>query len=140
LSKEQENVEEAVPETEQVTIQEQEETQPLESEAGVGQTAAALSTERVAELLSESPLSKDAQKILEARVYADEDEIGTAIREMADFVKLVSGAGQPFAQGDTQPAQTETLTAKEQETRDQERFNALMAEEDPAWIANLTGR
>ncbi len=70
---------------------------------------AALPTERVTELLSESGLGEDAQRLL-VRPYADEQAVGDAIAEFKRIIKKASGSGQPFAQGATQPARDEPIT------------------------------
>ena len=110
---------EIVQESETETVILSEEDKPQESpEANTEvEAVAALSNERVTELLTESGLSNDAQKLL-TREYDNEQAVQDAITEFKQILKKASGSGQPFAQGDTQPtAQKIELTEADRRKR-----------------------
>jgi hypothetical protein len=124
--KEQEVVQEAEAET--VTLREEENgeqpqespEQPEQPEATTEDTIpeeAALPAERITELLSESGLGDDAQRLLSVGAYNNEQAVRDAIAEFKRIIKRASGSGQPFAQGATQPAQREQLTEAERAKR-----------------------
>lgn len=74
----------------------------------------ALSAESVNGLLAESGLGADAIKMLAARPYQAEQEVTTAIEEMTDMIKRLTGSGQPFAQGQTSPVTVQERTPQEE--------------------------
>jgi hypothetical protein len=71
---------------------------------------AALSAEQVTELLKESGLGEDAQRLLSVGAYNNEQAVQDAIAELKRIIKKASGSGQPFAQGKTEPAQSTTMS------------------------------
>lgn len=110
-----EHEQEQVQEAETVTLREDEENgeQPQESpeeqpEATTEEpepVEAALPAESVSELLKESGLGDDAQRLLSVGAYNSEQAVQDAIAEFKRIIKRASGSGQPFAQGKTEPAQ-----------------------------------
>ena len=128
MDKKDEDPKEVVQEAETVTLREEENgEQPLETqtepEAEPEATQeeppaeAALSGERVDELLKESGLGEDARRLLSVGAYNNEQAVWDAIAELKRIIKRASGSGQPFAQGATQPAQREQLTEAERVKR-----------------------
>jgi len=127
--KEQEQ-EQTVQEAETVTLREEENgEQPQESpqeptieepEAKTEEPEpeeAALSAESVNELLKESGLGDDAQRLLIVGAYKDEQAVQDAIAEFKRIIKKASGSGQPFAQGKTEPAQRTEITEADRAER-----------------------
>jgi len=70
---------------------------------------AALSAEQVDEIFKESGIGEDAKRLL-LKPYTDEQQVRDAISEFKQLIKKLSGSGQPFAQGDSKPAQDKQLT------------------------------
>jgi hypothetical protein len=121
--------EQTLQEADDQPVEEMQETETVESKTVLA--------ERVTELLSESGLAEDAQAMLAARPYENEEQIAEAITEMRDFIKRVSGSGNVFGLGETQPAQEQPLTLAQLEERKAERFQAIMEREAPGYMANI---
>lgn len=115
--------EEQVQEAETVTLREEEngeqpqeappeatEQQPEATTEEPEPAEAALPAESVSELLKESGLAEDAQRLLSVGAYNNEQAVQDAIAEFKRIIKKASGSGQPFAQGATQPAQTQQIS------------------------------
>jgi len=79
-------------------------------------TEAVLSADSVEELLKESGLGEDAQRLL-VRPYKNEQAVRDAIAEFKKILKRASGSGQPFDQGASRPAQQTQLTEAERMER-----------------------
>jgi hypothetical protein len=79
-------------------------------------TEAALSAEQVDEIFKESGIGEDAKRLL-LRPYTDEQQVRDAIAEFKQLIKKLSGSGQPFAQGDSKPAQDKQLTEADRTER-----------------------
>jgi len=119
---------EVVQEAETVTLREEEpgeqpqeapeaETEQAQAETEDTEPAeAALPAERITELLFESGLGEDAQRLL-TRPYENEQAVQDAIAEFKRIIKRASGSGQPFAQGATQPAQPQQITEADRVAR-----------------------
>lgn len=132
-----EEIEETTEEAEEQTLEEADD-QPAETEQETEEVEpVAVLVERVRELLAESGLPEEAQGMLIARPYENEEQVTAAIAEMRDFIKRVSGSGQPFGLGETQPTQDQPPTPEQLEERKAERFRAIMEREDPGYVANL---
>jgi hypothetical protein len=85
------------------------ETEPIEEHTVV-------ETERVTAILRETQLPGPSQDRLVAQEYATEDQLSEAIQKEIDYVKSVSGSGQPLGAGQTQPVvQTKTAEQRYQE-------------------------
>lgn len=124
--------EQIVQEAETVTLREEDQTgeQPQESPQEPEKTEepqatteepepaeAALSAGAVSELLKESGLADDAQRLLSVGAYTNEQAVRDAIAEFKRIIKKASGSGQPFAQGASQPAQQTQLTEADRARR-----------------------
>jgi hypothetical protein len=119
-----EQEQETVQEAETVTLREEDGEQPQEPQEPEAEiepveepeaedeeeppTEAALSAEAVNELLKESGLGEDAVRLLSVGAYKDNEAVSDAIAELKRIIKRASGSGQPFAQGNTEPAQEPT--------------------------------
>ena len=104
------------PEAEPVETTEPTDEQPTAEPEDTEPAEAALPAERIDELLSESGLSEDARRLL-ARPYDSEQAVQDAIAEFKRIIKRASGSGQPFAQGETAPAQQTTITEADRVAR-----------------------
>jgi len=74
----------------------------------------ALTVESVTGLLAESGLGEDARRLLAARPYQTEQEVTDAIGEMTAMIKRLTGSGQPFAQGASDPVAVKARTPEEE--------------------------
>jgi hypothetical protein len=124
-------------EAEEQTLQEVEEQPEQEAQEAETIESAVVPAERITELLAESGLAEDAQAMLAARPYENEEQIAEAIAEMRDFIKRVSGSGNVFGLGEAQPTQEQPLTLAQLEERKAERFQAIMEREAPGYMANI---
>lgn len=126
-------------EAEEQTLQEAGDQSAGETQETETDEPVAVLAERVTELLAESGLGKDAQALI-VRSYETEDQVAEAIAEMQGFIKRISGSGNVFGLGETTQSTTDQpLTPAQLEERKQERFQAIMAEVDPGYVANLVG-
>ena len=100
---EQEKVEEtSEAQTEEVTLAEKQE------QAQEEQAPQQLAEAEVAKLLSETNLPSTARKRLVQGEYEDESALREAILAEAEYIKALTGSGQPFAQGGRVQQQEET--------------------------------
>ena len=81
-----------------------------------------LSDERVTERLGETNLPKASRKRLSVE-YADEESLEEAVKAEIEYVKQITGSGEPFGM-DGGPQEQEPLTEEEQ----RERFNKRIRE------------
>jgi len=112
------------------------ETEPDSAETT--EAAPEFTPDQVQDVLDESDLSPDAKSFLVRSSYASREELDQAIREMTEFVtSLQTGAGRPFALGESEPETPKQVTAAEREKNARDRFKAIMAEVDPTYSQRL---
>lgn len=89
--------------------------------------APALLEADVTRLLSETHLPQASRDRLVKGEWQDEAALKAAIVSEVEYIKSVSGSGQPFEQGGNQTVAVQE-TALEREQRRARQFNAIMAE------------
>lgn len=80
-----------------------------------------LSEDAVASILSESNLPDPAKERLTGAEYEDEGAVEAAVQREVDYLKEITGSGEPFAQGQTQPPAEKRIG----EADLQKRFDAI---------------
>jgi hypothetical protein len=78
----------------------------------------------VLSVLRETNLPKPSQERLADGKYQTDDALTEAITKEAEYVKSISGSGQPLGGGATQPA-TKTETAEQRQERDAAWYSGL---------------
>jgi hypothetical protein len=128
MPKEKDEVQEA--ELEEVVIEEEAQAEPEPQEAETQEVAqpTTLEKEAVAAALAESNLPIAFKAALAQVQYADDAALKEAIAQAVKEVKALTGSGQPFAQGASQPVEATPLGEAEIEEKRKTRFNAIMAE------------
>jgi hypothetical protein len=78
--------------------------------------------------LAETKLPGAFKTALALGEYADDAALTEAIAQAVKEVKAITGSGQPFAQGTSQPVDAVPLSEAEIEEKRKTRFNQIMAQ------------